>query len=434
MARTLSGSPPSYRLHKKSGRAVVTLEGRDIYLGPFGSPESLRKYGQLLAGQTAAPPKQNPVEQEEADRPLIEVLAAYWAFAKDYYVKSGKPTNEQDALKLVIRDARILFGNEPVNSFGPKKLKAVRQLWIDRGQCRTTINKNMRRLTRIFRWAVAEELAAGETYHALKAVPGLKKGRSEAPEPSPILPVPLDVVEKTIPYLPSVTQDMVRFQLLTGARPGEVCKMTPGDIDRSEDVWEFRVEGHKTEHHGRQRIVYIGPEAQAILAPYLLRASHRVCFSMAESVEQRRAEKSSKRITPLSCGNRRGKRSNADLKKTSKQRTPQDAFDASSYRKAIHAACDLAFPAPEPLGCREGESNLARLRRLNETQKLALKDWQRQQYWHPNQLRHARGTEIRKQFGLEAAQVILGHAAADVTQVYAERDAEKAREVARKIG
>ena len=35
--------------------------------------------------------------------------------------------------------------------------------------------------------------------------------------------------------------------------------------------------------------------------------------------------------------------------------------------------------------------------------------------WHPNQLRHTRATEVRKQFGLEAAQVVLGHAKADVT-------------------
>ena len=40
--------------------------------------------------------------------------------------------------------------------------------------------------------------------------------------------------------------------------------------------------------------------------------------------------------------------------------------------------------------------------------------------WAPNQPRHAAGTEIRKEYGLEAAQVILGHAKADVTQVYAE--------------
>ena len=54
--------------------------------------------------------------------------------------------------------------------------------------------------------------------------------------------------------------------------------------------------------------------------------------------------------------------------------------------------------------------------------------------WCPNRLRHSAATEIRKQYGLEAAQVVLGHAAADVTQVYAERDLELARRVIGEAG
>jgi site-specific recombinase XerC len=54
--------------------------------------------------------------------------------------------------------------------------------------------------------------------------------------------------------------------------------------------------------------------------------------------------------------------------------------------------------------------------------------------WGPNRLRHSAATEIRKQFGLEAAQVTLGHATADVSQIYAERDLSLAAEVMRKIG
>ena len=43
-------------------------------------------------------------------------------------------------------------------------------------------------------------------------------------------------------------------------------------------------------------------------------------------------------------------------------------------------------------------------------------------------------TEIRRRFGLEAAQVILGHSKADVTQIYAERNPGKAIEVALQVG
>jgi integrase len=54
--------------------------------------------------------------------------------------------------------------------------------------------------------------------------------------------------------------------------------------------------------------------------------------------------------------------------------------------------------------------------------------------WSPNQLRHTAGTEIRKKFGLEASQVVLGHANAKVTEIYAERNMDLAREIMAKVG
>jgi hypothetical protein len=40
---------PSYRLHKPSGQAVVTLNSRDFYLGEWKSPESRTEFERLLA-------------------------------------------------------------------------------------------------------------------------------------------------------------------------------------------------------------------------------------------------------------------------------------------------------------------------------------------------------------------------------------------------
>ena len=236
-------------------------------------------------------------------------------------------------------------------------------------------------------------------------------------------------------YLMPVVQDMIRFELLTGARPGEVCTMTPNDIDQEGDVWEYFVDGHKTEHHGRVRVVMIGPQAQKVLKQYMNRSGDQVCFSMAESLAQRQAERFRNRKTPLSCGNRPGKRSQADrCKSGGRKRSPKVQFDTSSYNRAIRSACNIAFPAPSPLGQLPGESNAARMRRLTTDQKAELLAWQKKKSWFPNQLRHSRATYIRKHYGLEAAQVILGHAKASVTQVYAERDLELAREVTREAG
>ncbi len=76
----------------------------------------------------------------------------------------------------------------------------------------------------------------------------------------------------------------------------------------------------------------------------------------------------------------------------------------------------MAFPAPEGI---EGDE---------------LKTWRKAHRWLPNRLRYAMATEIRRQFGLEASQVVRGHSRADVTQVYAERDHALAASVVAKIG
>ena len=47
MARNPRGIP-SYRHHRASGQAVVTLNGIDHYLGTWNSPESKIKYDRLI--------------------------------------------------------------------------------------------------------------------------------------------------------------------------------------------------------------------------------------------------------------------------------------------------------------------------------------------------------------------------------------------------
>jgi site-specific recombinase XerC len=54
--------------------------------------------------------------------------------------------------------------------------------------------------------------------------------------------------------------------------------------------------------------------------------------------------------------------------------------------------------------------------------------------FRPNQIRHSFGTRVRHAFGLEAAQVLLGHAKANTTEIYAEKNLALARDVASKIG
>ena len=54
--------------------------------------------------------------------------------------------------------------------------------------------------------------------------------------------------------------------------------------------------------------------------------------------------------------------------------------------------------------------------------------------WHPRQLRHNAPTELRKEFSIETARIILGRHSAAITEVYADRDEEEAIEAITKVG
>jgi integrase len=403
---------PKYRLQREKNRpdrAYVWVNGKKVNLGTFGSQESWDRYNELI-GKTK---RIEPAAPAEPAPPTVAMLmAGYLEHAERYYRRpDGKPGREYQLAKEVFRHVRKHCSDLPAKDFGPRRLKAVRQDLVDTGHSRKFINKNIDRIRRMFLWAVGEEMIPPSIHEALKAVPGLKQGRTEAPDLPPIQPVADDVIEATLPFLPDVIADMVRIQRLTGMRGGEVVQLRPCDLDRSADVWVFRPATHKTQYRGRERVVFIGPKGQEILLRYLVRDPQTYCFRPVDSEEKRLAELHRNRKTPLSCGNRPGTNRVENRKKQ-----PGEAYTSNSYRRAIHRACDKAFPAPKSL---KGK---------------ALAEWQSSRRWCPHQLRHAAATEVRKNFGLEAAQIVLGHSAADVTQIYAERDLAKGLEVAKLIG
>lgn len=111
-----------------------------------------------------------------------------------------------------------------------------------------------------------------------------------------------------------------------------------------------------------------------------------------------------------------------------------ERYTTDSYRIAIVRGCDRAFPPPEPLARLASETNVQWRKRLTKKQKKELAAWRTAHRWHPHQLRHTYATRVRKEFGLEAAQILLGHTKADVTQICAERDMSRAATVAARIG
>ncbi len=410
---------PRYRKHRASGQAIIELNGKRHYLGPHGTKASHREYDRLLAEWLSAG-RSPSYGKPEVELTVTELIRDYLAHAKGYY--GGNPKRGTYANMLLgVRPLKALYGRTVAAEFGVRQFKAIRQTLIAQDHCRKYINEQMRQIVAVFRWGAGEGLIPGVVVQNLTVIPGLRKGRSSVRESAPIKPVDLAIVEETLPHLSTVVAAMVRFQALTGCRPGEVCNLRPRDVDRSGDVWEARLSEHKTAHHGHDRTIYIGPQAQVVLTPFLLRGSEDYCFSPEEAMQEMRDRRNAARKTPLSCGNRPG--TNKSKKPT---RVPDAKYTTQSYGKAVSRGCGLAFP----------HEVLSKIKAADLTaeQRAELRDWNANHRWAVNQLRHSLATKVRREFGIDAAKTLLGHQSIGITEVYAEQDHGKAIQVAAKIG
>lgn len=411
MPRTVN--VPKLRKHPKG--SVVVLDGKYFYCGPFGSAEATQKYDRLIAQWLANGRHLPPPEPDKTRLTIDELLLVYWRFVKTYYVKDGRPTSEQDTIRQALRFVRKLYGPTPVADFTPLALKAVRQAMMDHpithkvkakdkvtgqvrwelrvlrhGLSRRVINKQIGRIKRMFGWAVENALLPVDVYRALACVKGLRKDKTAAREKAPVKPVSEEHVQAVLPFVPPVIRTMILVQRLCGGRPQDLVEMKPRDIDRSGAVWMYWPRRHKSEHHERERVVFLGPRAQELLTPYLdaIRPDEYV-FSPIRSETARLAATRKKKGEPA--------------EKPEKDRGKwalRDHYDDASYRRAIRRACKKAgIPI-----------------------------------WFPLQLRHSAGTAIRQKYGLEASQAVLGHSELTVTQVYSDVDLNTARRVMCEIG
>ena len=405
MPRTKKGSLPSYRLHQPTGQAVVTIDGQDYYLGPFGSAESKKKYSRLTdvwnarQERSAAETEELPQLSEVRDVATVkELILQYTLHAQQYYHASEGQQKEVGCIRDALQIVKDLYGRSPAHEFGPKALKAVRRAMIARGWARSYVNHQINRVKRMFRWATEEELIPATKYHALQSVRGLRKGTSDVRETKKVRPVPLKFVRKVLKRVRPMIRAMILVQLLSGCRPGEVCRLKPRRVSQNGAVWVYRLARHKTAHHGKRRRIFLGPRAQKILEPWLKGiAPDEYVFNPARDEVTRQAERRAKRKTPLWPSHLKRL---AAKKQAAPARPKRDRYDTASYRRAIKRACKQA----------------------------------KVQAWSPNRLRHLAATRIRRRHGIEMARIILGHSSLVVTQVYAEEDRKKAMEVMGQMG
>jgi integrase len=451
---------PRYCRHEPTGQAYVRFEGRQFYLGRWSraaSAPSKEKYDRLIAEWMAAG-RRMPVPAHPIT--IAEVAVRFRQHARDYYRRpDGQPTSEVGNFDLAIRPLLKLYSNLPAAEFGPLKLETVRNAMIASGWARRTINQQTGRIKMIFKWAAGRELVSAAVHEALTKLAGLRMGRTDAREPDPIKPVPIAHVDAVLPFLSKPVAAMVRLQLITGMRPGEACIMRTADINTAGKLWIYQPPRHKTQHHGHERTIYLGPKAQDVIRPFLKTELRAFLFSPAEAAREHRQRRTQARKTPRQYGNRPG---------TNRKRHPKwqpgDHYNVAAYRRAIARACDKAFAPQELLEDARAAELLAMEKAARSAEaaaksgkatsakksaaapmtpeqieelgrwRSAIARWQCEHRWHPHQLRHTAATELRRTHGLEAAQVILGHKTLTVTQIYAEKNVEAAMKIMAAIG
>lgn len=416
MARK-TGEMPTVSIHTASQNARVRISGKTHWLGKCSggkvSKEQLARAARLWqehllgemtqqAAAAAAPPAPPAApaaaapEAEPAGISLAALGLKYLDFANSYYrTADGGTTSSVDGIRMALK-ALFAFSDLPAASFGPKSLKQVQEMLVLEGRPRVTVNRTVKTIRRLFKWAASEELVPAAAWHGLSTVSALQKGRTDAPEVAKVDEVPDAVVEATLPHLSRIVGTMAQVQRLTGARPGEVCLMRPADIDRSGEVWVYTPEHHKLDWRDddEPRRLAIGPECQKLLVPYLLRHPKAYCFSPAEAVKEHNACRREERKTKLWPSHVKRQR------KGSGGRKARERYDSVSYRRAIHRACKAAG--------------------IDQ--------------WSPNQLRHLRAGEIKERLGIEVAGAVLGHRHLKTTEIYADRKLKQSIEAARLLG
>lgn len=426
-------------------------------------------------------------EPDDAVITVEELVGQFLQHAQGYYrradgTQSGEHRNFIDAATPLLE----LYGDLPVDKFGCPELERVREnmtkTWRHRprkdGRSRlslTTVNARIQRIRRMFRWGVPKRLVTAAVVEDLRQLENLKRGRcAEVKDPEKILPVAWEDVEAVMNVTPPTIQAMIRLQWASGARPGEICAMRAGDLERTTNgIWRYRPQTHKTQHLGKDRIVPIDADAQKALEPFLLQVpqppADMPLFSPTRAQAERAAQKRSARRT-------RVQPSQVERAMLAQERNPtrsaSDRYDVNAYRLAIHYGIDaINAPArslaivtalaaradakivelidrslrrlPSRMTHDEIEASLASLvkqvkvpnhRAAIAAAMKAVCGRREVPYWGPHQIRHAYGFRMGPVIGVENLRVLMGHSDIRTTMRYFMCDVDRAFDALARIG
>ncbi len=386
---------PSYCLHRPTGQSFATLrtDGKrsPAYFGKWGTTDSVVRYEaalrtagyaddlvleavevvhRLCANATNQPP---PSVANPSTCTVRSLWSAFYRWAQGYYrLPTGEPSRELDNFRDAVRELLLLFGDRRASAMTKSDVEQVRTAMIDRKLSRGVINKRVNKIVRIFVWGTEEErgLVPEVTAAHIKLIRRLEAHRTEAAEYGPVVGVDPKVVESAASMTNPVVAAMMRLQLLTGMRPGEVRGLRKRMVVRIDGEWaaDFGIE-HKMAYRKQTRVVALGPKAMVLLRGWL-----KDCPSEEAFVFRPTQQKGSRRKL--------------------------QQFTRYGYADSVRWACGKAGVEP----------------------------------FAPNQIRHTVGEQVRKTDGLEAVQAVLGHKSRASSERYAPTVTSLAKVVAKRRG
>ncbi|MBW7863822.1 MAG: site-specific integrase [Candidatus Hydrogenedentes bacterium] len=397
---------PALCFHKKQGLFYVTLNARRVYLGPDRVAATARYEREIALWVLRG---RQPEATMAGDITLMELAAAYITDRRRHYAKT--PSNV-DRIRYGLKDLLELYPELPVARLHCGHLEQARAAAIARGCTRTAANARMHVIRGMIKWALSrQDDPAGRdilarVWECLKALEPLRQGHTDAPEPEPRRLVAESELVEVTAHMTETAAAALWVLFLTGARPSEVLRLRVGDIDRTTNPWSATLTEHKTRRHGKSRVLFFGPRAQAYLLPRLLKPSDDIIFSPADSAEDMRARRHEARVTPPNQGNGIG--TNRAKKP---ERVPGEAYGHCALNRALAraiVACNL-----------ERKAN-----GLPPLESFGLYS-----------LRHSAANMIANAAGIQAAQALLGHASLTTTAAfYLKPNTEAAAEAMLRLG
>jgi integrase len=259
---------PKISWHPPSRRAYLTWHGKRYYLGAWEHqdkpiPKDVKAKYDALLGQLLYLGK-----PEEKALPVGLTVHEISARFMDWAEGRTDPADYRGCAKAT-QGLCTLSGMVEAKDFSPGQLRKVQDYFLGKGWVRDQVNKQVRRVVRVFSWAISWDLIPASVLVGLKTVPPVRAGTPGTTEGSPINPVPLDLIKATLPHLTEPFRSMVKIQLLTGCRPGEVRLMRCGEIVQDGAAWLYRPIHHKNAHRGKIREIPLSAPAMKILRPFL---------------------------------------------------------------------------------------------------------------------------------------------------------------------